>query len=87
MALARELSRHLPALCGEGGAHGDRSGGREPAGRCLGGHYEVVLARSLARAHCSSWGGAMGGLTPPQGLLCDSLCQHGVLSEWGERFD
>jgi hypothetical protein len=32
----------LPALCGEGGAHGDGSRSREPAGRCLGGHWEVV---------------------------------------------
>jgi hypothetical protein len=31
---------YLPALCGEGGAHGNRSRGREPAGRCLGGHWE-----------------------------------------------
>lgn len=34
----------LPALCGEGGAHGNGSRSREPAGGCLGlgGHWEVV---------------------------------------------
>jgi hypothetical protein len=32
----------LPALCGEGGAHGNGSRSREPGGRCLGGHWEVV---------------------------------------------
>jgi hypothetical protein len=61
----------LPALCGEGSAHGDCSRSREPAGRCLGGHWEGVSWECAAQfREC------MGGLTPPQGLLCDSLCQH-----------
>jgi hypothetical protein len=64
----------LPALCGEGGAHGNGSRSREPAGRCLGGHWEELLAGSWECA--ARVGGCMGGRTPPQGLLCDSLCQH-----------
>jgi hypothetical protein len=73
MCLSRGRCLCLPALCGEGGAHGDRSGSREPAGRCLGGHCEVVLV-GVARIVLE---GCNGALTPPQGLLCDSLCQHG----------
>jgi hypothetical protein len=71
----------LPALCGEGGAHGNGSRSCEPAGRCLGGHWEVVSmddARSRTGRKV---------LTPPQGLLCNSLGQHGcagmrVMVEW-----
>jgi hypothetical protein len=48
---------YLPALCGEGGAHGDRSRSREPAGRCLGGHCEVVLAgvARIVLEGCNGW--------------------------------
>lgn len=60
----------LPALCGEGGAHGNGSRGCEPAGR-LGGHWEVVSWERMA------WVVERAALTPPQRLLCDSLCQHG----------
>lgn len=59
----------LPALCGEGGAQGNGSRGCEPAGR-LGGHWEVVSWERMATV--VEW----EDLTPPQGLLCDSLRQH-----------
>lgn len=52
----------VPALCGEGCAHGNGSRSREPAGGCLGlgGHWEVVSMDDGAQSRTGR-----GVLTPP----------------------